>query len=181
MHTLNHSFMCDRTTNLGKTNGRILALFREQFATQFTSQSLTWLDHLIFAMVPLGIITIVSGAIRVAGPPIAKALIGRARENRALAEVELMSSTSYEVCEMFNGNSIIRAIGRPKIAHFLLFPDSYKKPEPGDCLQLDNTANFTRDNFEHTCGIHTIKTAYEEKLITCERKSRPISPPLTIL
>ncbi|KAF4440942.1 ankyrin1, partial [Fusarium albosuccineum] len=35
----------------------ILALFGDQFAKQFMSESLTWVDHLIFAMVPLGIVT----------------------------------------------------------------------------------------------------------------------------
>lgn len=70
----------------------ILGLFGEQFATQFASQSLTWLDHVLMAMVALGIITIISGAIRVAGPQWSRAVIGRARESRAVAEVELMSS-----------------------------------------------------------------------------------------
>ena len=47
-------------------------------------------------MVPLGIITAVVGALRVGGPAWIRAIIGRARENRASAEVELMSSTSHE-------------------------------------------------------------------------------------
>jgi hypothetical protein len=48
-------------------------------------------------MAPLGIITALVGAIRVGGPSWLKAVIGRARETRASAEVELMSSTSHEV------------------------------------------------------------------------------------
>jgi hypothetical protein len=89
------------------------------------SESLTWVDHLIFAMVPLGIITAITAAIRVQGMQVAKAFVGRARENRALAEIELMSSTSGEVCELFNGNSIVRAMGAPKIEQFLIFPNEY--------------------------------------------------------
>ncbi|KAH8770735.1 hypothetical protein F5883DRAFT_666080 [Diaporthe sp. PMI_573] len=107
----------------------ILALFGDQFAKQFTSESLTWVDHLIFAMVPLGIISAITSAIRVQGMQVAKTFIGRARENRALAEIELMSSTSSEVCELFNGNSIVRAMGNPKIAQFLIFPKDYEELE----------------------------------------------------
>ncbi|KAF2177787.1 hypothetical protein K469DRAFT_541826, partial [Zopfia rhizophila CBS 207.26] len=58
----------------------LLALFGEQFARQFISESLTWLDHIIFAMAPLGILTAIVGAIRVSGPSSARAFIGRARE-----------------------------------------------------------------------------------------------------
>jgi len=43
-------------------------------------------------MAPLGIITAIVGAIRVGGPDWLKAIVGRARETRASAEVELMSS-----------------------------------------------------------------------------------------
>ncbi|KAF3034502.1 hypothetical protein E8E12_004796 [Didymella heteroderae] len=89
----------------------LLALFGDQFARQFTSESLTWVDHLIFAMVPLGTLIVITGAIRVQGPRIAKSFIGRGRESRALAEIELMSSTSGEVFELFNSKSIIRDDG----------------------------------------------------------------------
>ncbi|PGH10896.1 hypothetical protein AJ80_07339 [Polytolypa hystricis UAMH7299] len=51
-------------------------------------------------MGPLGIITIVVSAIRVGGVGALKALIGRARESRATAEQELLTSTSDNVCEL---------------------------------------------------------------------------------
>lgn len=44
-------------------------------------------------MAPLGIITIIVSAIRVSGPPILKAIIGRARESRAVAEAELLDNS----------------------------------------------------------------------------------------
>ncbi|KAK3291041.1 uncharacterized protein B0H64DRAFT_349835, partial [Chaetomium fimeti] len=69
---------------------------------QFMSQSTGWADNVILAMVPLGIIAAVVGAIRVGGPTWLKALIGRARDSRAIVESELMSSTSHEVCELWN-------------------------------------------------------------------------------
>ena len=78
-------------------------------------------------MVPLGILTAITGAIRVQGPRIANSFIGRGRENRALAEIELMSSTSQEVCELFNGKSIVRAMGRPEIAQILVYPTEYTR------------------------------------------------------
>lgn len=68
----------------------------EQFAKQYMSASMGWLDNIAFAFAPLGIITAIVAAIRVSGPVWLKALIGRARENKAAAEIELMSSTSHE-------------------------------------------------------------------------------------
>lgn len=133
------------------------------------SESLTWVDHLIFAMVPLGIITAITAAIRVQGMQVAKAFVGRARENRALAEIELMSSTSGEVCELFNGNSIVRAMGKPKIGQFLIFPDEYKKLE-------DWHKQPDADGKEHedkSCGIHSLRTAEESELMQCKRMSEP--------
>ncbi|RTE82800.1 hypothetical protein BHE90_002705 [Fusarium euwallaceae] len=133
----------------------ILALFGDAFAKQFMSESLTWVDHLIFAMVPLGIITAITAAIRVQGMQVAKAFVGRARENRALAEIELMSSTSGEVCELFNGNSIVRAMGKPKIEQFLIFPNEYDALEE-EYKRCDDAGEEPKDK---SCGIHSLRTA----------------------
>ncbi|KAF5706856.1 hypothetical protein FGLOB1_7208 [Fusarium globosum] len=146
----------------------ILALFGDQFAKQFTSESLTWVDHLIFAMVPLGIITAITGAIRVQGMPTAKAFIGRAREHQAQAEIELMSSTSG-VCEIFNGDSIVRAIGDPKVAQFLIFPRQVNHPEEdGENVGEDRSTDITKQHLvDDTCGIHSLETATDLGLIKC--------------
>jgi hypothetical protein len=120
---------------------RLLALFGEQFARQFISESVTFLDHVIFCMAPLGIITAIIGAIRVAGPRWARAFIGRARENGAAPELEIMSSTSREVCEMFNGRGVVRAMGKPKLSEFILVPSEIGNVE--------------------TCGIHTLRAAHQ--------------------
>jgi len=114
------------------------------------SESLTWLDHIIFAMAPLGIVTAIVGAIRVSGPAWARAFIGRARESRAAAEIELMSSTSREVCEAYNGKGVVRAMGTPKITQFILFPPEYRTGQG-------------------TCGIHTLETAYKREQPFLER------------
>ncbi|KAK5659028.1 hypothetical protein OQA88_1115 [Cercophora sp. LCS_1] len=142
----------------------ILALFGEQFARQFMSESMTWVDHLIFSLVPLGIITVITGAIRVSGPPVTRSFIGRARENRAQAEIELMSSTSKEVCELFNGDSIVRAMGKPKITEFLIFPEEYnrleKEYEKQDQSQRQRAAPEPPDGLrDDSCGVHSLESA----------------------
>jgi hypothetical protein len=133
-------------------------------------------------MVPLGIITMVTGAIRVAGPRMARSFIGRARENRALAEIQLMSSTSGEVCEMFNGKSIVRAMGTPKISQFLIFPDIYntlenrfkdfdkpcagppknaRSPENAESPEDAELLKEATPPKDTSCGIHSVLTAVE--------------------
>ena len=87
---------------------------------QFMSQSTGWADHIILAMAPLGILTAIVGAIRVGGPSWLRAIIGRAREPRAVAEAELMSSTSHEVCELWNGQGVVRVMGEGPIREFII-------------------------------------------------------------
>lgn len=84
------------------------------------SEAMGWADSVILAMAPIGILTIIVAAIRVSGPLWLKALVGRARENVSVAEMELMSSTSEEVCELYNGQSIVRCQGKPEIWEFIL-------------------------------------------------------------
>ncbi|KAF8536729.1 hypothetical protein BDD12DRAFT_662096, partial [Trichophaea hybrida] len=109
----------------------LLALFSEPFAKQFMSETTSWVDYVV-----LRILTAIVGAIRVGSPPFLKAIIGQVRENRALAEVELvgaythhlhmygtdnlvqMSSTSHEVCELWNGKTIVHVMGTPQIELF---------------------------------------------------------------
>ncbi|RYP50204.1 hypothetical protein DL768_004225 [Monosporascus sp. mg162] len=94
----------------------------------FMSLSVGWADNIILAMAPLGVITAIVGAIRVGGPSWLKAIIGRARENRAVAESELMSSTSNEVWELWNGQEIVRVMGEGPIRKFvILLPNGINK------------------------------------------------------
>jgi hypothetical protein len=87
------------------------------------------LDHIIFAMAPLGILTAIVAAIRVGGPPWLRAVVGRARENRATVEMELMSSTSHEVCELWNGQGVVRAMGKPEVRQIIYLEDHKDDPE----------------------------------------------------
>ena len=74
-------------------------------------------------MAPLGIITAIIGSIRVGGSPSLRAVIGRARENRASAELDLMSSTSHEVCELWNGDGLVRTIGKGMVKQIIFLKD----------------------------------------------------------
>ena len=105
----------------------------------------------VFAMAPLGIITAFVCAIRVGGPNWLKALVGRARENIAAAEVEVMSSTSHEVCELWNGKAIVRTVGRPMVKQ-LIYLDWLKDKE--------NFGLFTLDKPEG----HLVKEGVQERL-----------------
>ncbi|KAF1950436.1 hypothetical protein CC80DRAFT_578465, partial [Byssothecium circinans] len=70
-------------------------------------------------MAPLGVLTAVVSVIRVCGTPTLRAFIGRAQEGSGIAEAELCSSTSRDVCEMYKNGAITRVFGRPKILEFV--------------------------------------------------------------
>jgi hypothetical protein len=105
----------DFTNNFTTDLMPLLALFGEQVTKRYMSESLNWLDNFIFAMAPLGTLTAVVSATRVCGSTSLRTFIGRAQEGRANVEAELMSSTSDDVCELWNDGSIARVFGRPRI------------------------------------------------------------------
>ncbi|KAL9094734.1 MAG: hypothetical protein Q9165_003004 [Trypethelium subeluteriae] len=74
-------------------------------------------------MAPIGILTAIVSAIRVCGSPSLRALVGRAQEGGAAAEAELCSSTSRDVCGLFNNGGIARVLGNPKILEAVHVPD----------------------------------------------------------
>ncbi|CAI0649612.1 unnamed protein product [Colletotrichum noveboracense] len=114
----------DFVNNLFSDLAPLLALFGERVTMQFMSQSMGWADNIILAMAPIGIITAVIGAIRVGGPSWLKAIIGRAKENLAVAEAELMSSTSKEVCEVWNGRETVKCMGTAPVVELIcLLPE----------------------------------------------------------
>lgn len=111
-------------SNLGSDLAPLLALFGEQATIQYLSESLTWVDNFIFALGPIGIITAIASAIRVAGSPGLRSLIGRAKEGRGTVEAELMSSTSSDVCELWNGEGVVRVLGSPTVLLQLVYVPS---------------------------------------------------------
>lgn len=120
----------DFTNNLFSDLAPLLALFGERVAQQFMSQAMGWADITIFAMAPLGIITAIVGAIRVAGPGWLKSVIGRAREAYAVPELELLSSTSSDICELWNGVTLVKVLGSPTIIELIYFSNH---PEADQC------------------------------------------------
>ncbi|KAF5002554.1 hypothetical protein FDECE_10584 [Fusarium decemcellulare] len=119
----------------------LLALFGERVTTQFMSQSTGWADCIALAMAPVGVITIIVSAIRVAGPRWLKAVIGRARENVATAELEVMSSTSSEACELWNSQTraVVRCPGTTDNCEFIcIYPTSMTDQKDGgkDCITV---------------------------------------------
>ncbi|KAH7311891.1 hypothetical protein BKA65DRAFT_157187 [Rhexocercosporidium sp. MPI-PUGE-AT-0058] len=105
--------------NLFSDLAPLLTLFVEQVTKQFLSLSVGWADNFMLAIAPLGILTVVVSSIRVTKDRYMKALVGRARESQAMAEAELLSSTSEEVCELFDGNQIVRVLGAPDTKEFV--------------------------------------------------------------
>ncbi|KAJ4317750.1 hypothetical protein N0V84_007187 [Fusarium piperis] len=141
----------DFANNLFTDLAPLLALFGERATMQFMSQALGWEDCIILAMAPLGIITVLVSAIRVGGPAWLKAVIGRARENMSAAEMELMSSTSKEVCELYNGQTIVRCQGSTPVWEFIyLIPIGPLKKDP---------------NKKFDIKVFTLKEACQNKLL----------------
>ena len=109
------------------------------------SQSTGWADHVILAMAPLGILTAVVAAIRVGGPSWLRAIIGRAREPRAVAEAELMSSTSHEVCELWNGQEVVRVMGEGPIREFIIMVPERSGDGGGKDQDSDSALTIDKD------------------------------------
>ncbi|KAF5577580.1 ankyrin repeat [Fusarium pseudocircinatum] len=109
----------DFSNNLVSDLAPILALFGEKVTTQFMSQSTGWADCILLSMAPVGIVTIIVSSIRVGGYRWLKAIVGRARENIVAAELEVMSSTSHEACELWNGRTVVRCPGAADICEFI--------------------------------------------------------------
>lgn len=145
----------DFVNNVATDLAPIIALFGEQPAKQFLSESTTYLDSIIFAMAPIGIITTVVSVIRLYGTPSLRSLIGRAQEPRALAESELCSSTSDDVCELWSNGGICRVYGRPKLLEFI-----YDKDAPPDEFYSKFDERETRTTLA-TCGIHLPKEFFK--------------------
>ncbi|KKO99702.1 hypothetical protein THAR02_08180 [Trichoderma harzianum] len=101
----------DFSNNLATDLAPFLSLFGEQITKQYLSESIATIDYFIFAMAPMGILTAIVSAIRVA------------QEGGGVAEAELCSSTSRDVCELYNNGGIARVFGRPKILEVVYDPD----------------------------------------------------------
>ncbi|PMD34532.1 hypothetical protein L207DRAFT_121736 [Hyaloscypha variabilis F] len=119
----------DFTNNLATDLGPLLTLFGEGMTKQYLSESTTFVDYLIFAMAPIGIITALVSVIRVCGDRSLRAFIGKAQEADSAIEAELCTSTSRDVCELFNQTGITRTLGSPSLLELVFYPDDAKNNE----------------------------------------------------
>jgi ankyrin repeat domain-containing protein 50 len=118
----------------------------------------------------------VVSVIRVCGNPSLRAFVGRAQEGHGTAEAELCSSTSHDVCELWNRGGIARVVGRPMILEF---------------VHNENKCDFYQRSDGHapTAGLHrpatffpstrdqTMPPAAANQTRTAERhKGRPRNP-----
>jgi hypothetical protein len=117
----------DFSNNLATDLGPLLALFGEQMTKQYLSESTNFVDYVIFAMAPIGVITAIVSVIRVCGGASLRALIGRAQEGNGVVEAELCTSTGRDVCELFNQSGITRVLGRPTILELVHYRADMEK------------------------------------------------------
>lgn len=121
--------LSDFSNDLVTDVGPLLVLFGESMTRQYLSESTSFVDYFIFAMAPIGIITAIVSAIRVCGHSTLRAFIGRSQEGDGLIEAELCTSTSRDVCELFNKGGITRVLGRPCILELIHLPGKEGKED----------------------------------------------------
>lgn len=139
----------DFFNNLATDLAPLIALFGESPTKQYLSECVSPIDIFIFSLAPLGIITTLVSAIRVGGSPSLRAFIGRAQEGGGNIEAELCSSTSRDVCEMYNNGGIARVFGRPKILEVVRDPHT------------DIRHYYGKAGGEPSCGIYSFRDYIE--------------------
>ncbi|KAJ4317788.1 hypothetical protein N0V84_007150 [Fusarium piperis] len=146
----------------------LITLFGERVTMQFISQMVGFADCFVLATVPLGIITIMVSAIRVGGPAWLKAAVGRAKENKATAELELMSSTSPEVCELYDGQTIVRCLGSGSVWQYM-------------CLFRKGTGSDETQSQNVKMEVMTLKEAARRGFLIQTKGARPRRRTLAVL
>jgi hypothetical protein len=141
------------TNNFATDIAPIITLFGEQVTKQFLSESTDFLDNIIFGVAPLGILTAIVSVIRVYGTASLKSFIGRAQEAHGVAEAELCSSTSEDVCELWSNGGICRVFGRPKILEFFYTKGGEFYPKFGQASEDEASQS-------PSCGIELPKRLF---------------------
>lgn len=120
---VNASGLDDFSNNLASDLGPLLSLLGEAATIQYLSESTKFIDYFIFAMAPIGIISTVTAVIRLCGNSALRAFIGKAQEGESTVEAELCTSTSADVCELFDKGGITRVLGRSDIIEIVYIPE----------------------------------------------------------
>ncbi|KAH8721684.1 hypothetical protein BGZ61DRAFT_346925 [Ilyonectria robusta] len=141
----------DFSNNLFTDLTPLISLFGEQPTKQLLGESLTYFDYFIFAMAPLGILTAVVSAIRVRGGPSLRAFIGRAQEGAGGIEAELCSSTSRDICELYDSGGIPRVFGTARLLELVHDPAA-----PTDDF-------MDHEDRDATAGLYTFADYFNKK------------------
>lgn len=99
-------------------------------------------------------------AIRVAGPVCIRAVIDRARENRSSADLELMSSTSRDVGELWNGESIVRCMGRLNVVQLIFIRSEADDPGTGRLYTLKAAIEEGKMQYHGTSRDFAFRSVY---------------------
>ncbi|KAK1243820.1 hypothetical protein MKX08_001958 [Trichoderma sp. CBMAI-0020] len=183
----------DFSNNLATDLAPFLALFGEQTTKQYLSESITALDYYIFSIAPIGILTAVISAIRVCGSPSLRAFIGRAQEGGGDAEAELCSSTSRDVCELYNNGGIARVFGRPKILEVVYDPSKstdetagiypcreFVRKRPDEWTRHDQSVADASVADEYILDMSTVDESVLDVSVTDESAANIFAPNLSL-
>jgi len=83
--------------------------------------------------------------------------VGRAQEGRGQAEAELCSSTSYDVCELWNNGGIARVFGRPKILEFVFHDEAMEKGKTREFQEHTNAQDAKESTRVDPCFYERFK------------------------
>ncbi|PSN75608.1 hypothetical protein BS50DRAFT_479546, partial [Corynespora cassiicola Philippines] len=168
--------LTDFSDNLATDLGPLLSLFGEAITKQYLSESTSFEDYIIFALAPIGLMTAVVSVIRVCGGPWLKSFIGRAQEGDVAVEAELCTSTSEDICEVFNRGGITRTLGRAKILEIIRIPQPDDTDEATQNSQSFDTGN--KLGSEETSATHNSARAPASNLRSKQGKN--VNPNLSI-
>lgn len=139
--------LSDFSNDLATDLAPLLVLFGDAMTKQYLSESTSFLDYLIFAMGPIGILTAMVSTIRVCGHSSLRAFIGKSQEGEGTIEAELCSSTNRDVCELFNRGGIARVLGRPNVLELVYTPQEGTEGPRSLADPDDFTLDLSRDYF----------------------------------
>jgi TRAP-type C4-dicarboxylate transport system permease small subunit len=154
----------DFANNLATDLTPILQLFGEQVTKEYLVESISTLDCIIFAMAPLGILTVIVSVIQVCGDSILKAFVGRAQEGSGVAELELCSSIGRDIVELYQGGAITRVFGRGKILEIVHDPTLEQAISEEDATATRGIYTFMRYQKEHANGNNWVPSSWPKDM-----------------
>lgn len=173
---INADDLSDFSNNLATDLGPLLTLFGDSITKQYLSESTSFLDYLIFAMAPIGILTAIVSTIRVCGHSSLRAFIGRSQEGDGTIEAELCTSTSRDVCELFNRGGITRVLGQPRILELVYTPSHGGLGKQNLGLGKDNIGLDLSQNYFEKVYSERERSDWRAEYSVFERRSNRDRP-----